>query len=244
MSRPTLAEGRKYSSGVILESWRLWEALQEEHAARRISEWRLDSDYFELEESPAIAVVIAQGASIAVDALERLAGSGASRVVRLGTTGGLQPSMSVGDVALPYAAIRGEGTSRCYLPPHVPALAALPLVEALAARLSAHCGTAIAPCIGWTTDGRWVESDAEIREFSALGVSVVDMESAALFSAAMVRSVQAASVSIVADLPILHIGSEFKGLPAGEEEWRLVLRRARAAFAALLDVLRHPESAC
>jgi nucleoside phosphorylase len=244
MSGPALAPDRTYSTGIILESWRLWEGIQDAFPARRISDWRLDSDYFELQAARPTAVVIAQGASMAVDALERLAGAKASRVVRLGTTGGLQHSQHVGQPVLPYCAVRGEGTSGYYLPPQVPAVANLSLVEDLAQELSADFAAPIHPCVGWTTDGRWTESDGEIRQFSELGMAVVDMESAALFAAAMRRRVQAASVSIIADLPILHLGAEFKGLPGGEEEWNLVVRQARIAFGAILRALEAAPHEC
>lgn len=239
MNKPGLAEGRTYFGGIIVESWRLWEGIDEDgRLGRRVSTWRLDSDYFDLAEDPGIAVVISQGSSLVADALERIAGAGATRVIRLGTTGGLQPDQAVGDLLLPYCAVRGEGTSRYYLPPDVPAVASLALVQSLASELQSRLATIIRPCVSWTTDGRWVESDDDIRLYSGLGVDAVDMETAALFAAAMARHVESASVSVIADLPVRNLGAEFKGLPTVADEWMHVVAQARVAFAAICHVLR------
>src|SRR5204862_299905 len=49
----------------------------------------------------------------------------------LGKCGGLKKRNKIGDLLLPIAAIRGEGTSNDYFPPEVPALPAFALQKAL-----------------------------------------------------------------------------------------------------------------
>ena len=49
----------------------------------------------------------------------------------LGKCGGLKKKNKLGDLILPIAAIRGEGTSNDYLPPEVPALPAFSLQKAV-----------------------------------------------------------------------------------------------------------------
>jgi AMP nucleosidase len=49
-------------------------------------------------------------------------GDHAQAVLFLGKCGGLKRKNQLGDLVLPIAAIRGEGTSNDYLPPEVPAL--------------------------------------------------------------------------------------------------------------------------
>lgn len=49
----------------------------------------------------------------------------------LGKCGGLKKKNKLGDLILPIAAIRGEGTSDDYLPPEVPALPAFSLQKAV-----------------------------------------------------------------------------------------------------------------
>jgi AMP nucleosidase len=43
-------------------------------------------------------------------------------VVMLGMCGGIEDTLEIGDFIIPSAAIRGEGTSRHYLPPEFPAI--------------------------------------------------------------------------------------------------------------------------
>jgi nucleoside phosphorylase len=238
MGQPQLKPESRYDVGVIVESWRLWESICKvlPVAPKLISVWQLDADYFELQapDGSRVAFVMAQGASIAVDALERLAGSGAKTVVRIGTTGGLQPNQHIGDVILPLVAVRDEGTSAHYLPEKVPALASTSLVDRLRTALREVVGVDVVPSMTWTTDGRWVESDADILTYSQLGVTAVDMETAAVLAAGLHRRIQVASVSVVADLPIHHVGDAYKGLPPGEAEWNTVVQQSAMVLCAVL----------
>jgi nucleoside phosphorylase len=238
MGKPQLKPDCRYDVGVIVESWRLWQSIYEvlPVTPRLVSVWQLDADYFELQtpEGQRVAFVIAQGASIAVDALERLVGAGAQTVVRVGTTGGLQLDQHVGDVILPLVAVRDEGTSSHYLPHKVPAMASTSLVDRLRIALKEVAGLDVVPSMTWTTDGRWVESDADIQAYSQLGLTAVDMETAALLVAGLYRRIQVASVSVVADLPIHHVGDAYKGLPPGEAEWCTVVRQSAIVLCAVL----------
>ncbi len=65
---------------------------------------------------------------IIVNELYRL---GARRIIRVGTSGSLQPSyIRVGSVVIPVASVRDEGTTSNYIPQGVPAVASLDFVEA------------------------------------------------------------------------------------------------------------------
>ena len=59
-------------------------------------------------------------------------------VLFLGKCGGLKKKNNIGDLILPIAAIRGEGTSNDYFPPEVPALPSFAL----------HPATAVAALVG------------------------------------------------------------------------------------------------
>lgn len=52
-------------------------------------------------------------------------------VLFLGKCGGLKRRNKLGDLILPIAAIRGEGTSNDYFPPEVPAMPAFALQKAI-----------------------------------------------------------------------------------------------------------------
>ncbi len=56
----------------------------------------------------------------------------------LGKCGGLKKKNNLGDLILPIAAIRGEGTSNDYFPPEVPALPAFNLQKAVSTTIRNH----------------------------------------------------------------------------------------------------------
>jgi len=64
-------------------------------------------------------------------AVEELIGIGADTLIRVGTSGGIQPNCKTGDVAIVNGAIRDEGTTSSYLPIEFPALADIDVVLAL-----------------------------------------------------------------------------------------------------------------
>ncbi len=64
-------------------------------------------------------------------AAEELHAIGADTFIRVGTSGGMQPGMQTGDLAVISGAIRDEGTSSHYLPMEFPAVADLDVVLAM-----------------------------------------------------------------------------------------------------------------
>jgi len=64
-------------------------------------------------------------------AIEEAIVAGADTLIRVGTSGSMQPEIHTGDLAVITGAIRDEGTSRAYLPIEFPAVANLEVVNAL-----------------------------------------------------------------------------------------------------------------
>jgi len=64
-------------------------------------------------------------------AVEELAAIGADTFIRVGTSGGMQPHLKPGSLAILTGAIRDEGTSMHYMPPEFPAIADIEVVLAL-----------------------------------------------------------------------------------------------------------------
>ena len=64
-------------------------------------------------------------------AVEELAMIGAKVFIRVGTCGGMQPFLALGDLVVVTAAVRDEGTSRQYIPLAYPAVADIDVITAL-----------------------------------------------------------------------------------------------------------------
>lgn len=72
------------------------------------------------------------GGPSAAIAVEELVKCGADTFIRIGTSGGMDLSVSGGDLVIASAAVRGEGTSKEYLPEGYPAVADFTVTTALA----------------------------------------------------------------------------------------------------------------
>src|SRR3546814_554259 len=71
------------------------------------------------------------GSSVAATIMDLLSAIKPSAVLFLGKAGGIKKKNKIGDLVLPIAAIRGEGTSNDYFPPEVPSLPAFALQKAI-----------------------------------------------------------------------------------------------------------------
>lgn len=71
------------------------------------------------------------GGPSAAIAVEELIQCGAHTLIRVGTSGGMDLSVTGGDLIIASAAVRGEGTSHEYLPPEYPATADFEVIQAL-----------------------------------------------------------------------------------------------------------------
>src|SRR5688572_22269364 len=62
------------------------------------------------------------GSSVAATVMDLLSAVAPKAALFLGKCGAIKDKVKLGDLILPIAAIRGEGTSDDYLPPEIPAL--------------------------------------------------------------------------------------------------------------------------
>ena len=127
-------------------------------------------------------------------------------VIMLGMCGGIDDILEMGDFLIPSAAIRGEGTSRHYLPREFPAIPAssvnLYCIGAVRKSVSTpRCG------IVYTTDRRLWEFDAGFVEYlRKQRILAIDMELATLFSVAYRYEVPIGSIMLVSDMPLQRRG--------------------------------------
>jgi uridine phosphorylase len=191
-------------------------------------------DTYLLDETDRTVALVADfgiGSPVAAVMLEDLVALGCRRVASIGTCGGMDQSLAVGDLVLCSGAIRDEGTSYHYLPDGEPAVPDARLTrqledELLRRREPYRHGDA------WTTDAPYRETAEEVRRHVDAGVPVVEMEAAALFAVGRVREAQVASLLVVSDVLSTLDGSwvpQFHGDVVGD--------RLELAFEVALAVL-------
>jgi len=142
------------------------------------------------------------GSAMAATIMDLLSAISPKAVLFLGKCGGLKKITQIGDIILPIAAIRGEGTSDDYMAQEVPALPSFRLQMAVSHSirkfgLDYFTGTV------YTTNRRVWEHDQEfkeyLREIRALGI---DMETATIFIVGFVNSIPHGALLLVSDSPM------------------------------------------
>ena len=127
-------------------------------------------------------------------------------VLFLGKCGGLKKKNQLGDLILPIAAIRGEGTSNDYLTAEVPALPAFSLQRAVSTAIREY-GKDYWTGTVYTTNRRVWEHDErfkkKLRNVRSMGV---DMETATIFITAFANKIPAGALLLVSDQPMIPDG--------------------------------------
>lgn len=124
----------------------------------------------------------------------------------LGKCGGLKRKNKLGDLILPIAAIRGEGTSNDYFPPEVPALPAFNLQKAVSTTVREYdldywTGTV------YTTNRRvWEHDDTFKAYLRRIRAMAIDMETATIFITGFYNKIPSGALLLVSDQPMVSSG--------------------------------------
>lgn len=127
-------------------------------------------------------------------------------VLFLGKCGGLKRRNKIGDLILPIAAIRGEGTSNDYFPPEVPAMPAFALQKAISTTIRDYqvdywTGTV------YTTNRRVWEHDEEFKAYlTRVRAYAIDMETATIFTVGFYNKIPTGALLLVSDQPMIPEG--------------------------------------
>jgi uridine phosphorylase len=164
------------------------------------------------------------GCPSAAIAVEELANIGVKGVVRVGSTGALQPHLKIGDLIITVAAMKNEGTSSFYVPMGFPAAADHFLTHALyEAALDQRPQHSSSVYLGLSVsdDAFYGETPEYIQKISSYKLLNVEMESSAIFTIAHLRGLKAAMVcavsgNLVTD-DVVYVG-ENTGLIQGWED--------------------------
>jgi AMP nucleosidase len=146
------------------------------------------------------------GSPTAATTMDLLSAISPKAVLFLGKCGGLKKINNVGDLILPIAAIRGDGTSNDYFPPEVPALPSFALQKAISTtirdyQLDYWTGTV------YTTNRRVWEHDEEFKEYlRKIRAMAIDMETATIFTTGFFNKIPTGALLLVSDQPMVPEG--------------------------------------
>lgn len=146
------------------------------------------------------------GSASAATCMDLLSAIKPKAVLFLGKCGGLKRKNEVGDLVLPIAAIRGEGTSNDYFPAEVPALPAFALQKAISTTIRDFnedywTGTV------YTTNRRVWEHDEEFKLYlKKIRAMAIDMETATIFSVGFANNIPTGALLLISDQPMTPEG--------------------------------------
>jgi AMP nucleosidase len=146
------------------------------------------------------------GSATAATIMDLLTAIMPKAVCFLGKCGGLKKRNQLGDLILPIAGIRGEGTSNDYFPPEIPALPAFALQKAISRTIREHhrdywTGTV------YTTNRRVWEHDEDFKYYlESNRIMAVDMETATIFTVGFYNQIPTGALLLVSDQPMIPEG--------------------------------------
>jgi len=174
------------------------------------------------------------GPSTAI-AVEELAKAGVKYFIRVGTTGALVRGIKRGDIMIPYAAIRQEGTTRRYVPLEYPAVAHPIVYNALihaARKLGYNYITGLV-----LTDDKFYSDLDEILPWAEYGAVALDMESSIIFTLASLKSLYAGSILVVDGNRAERTSKAYIGAKGRREHDEEILRAIRDEIRIALEAI-------
>ena len=146
------------------------------------------------------------GSATAATVMDLLSAIDPKAVLFLGKCGGIKHRAEIGDLILPIAAIRGDGTSNDYFPPEVPALPAFALQKAISTTIRDHARDYWTGTV-YTTNRRVWEHDDKFKKYlRKIRAMAVDMETATIFMTGFFNETPTGALLLVSDQPMIPEG--------------------------------------
>jgi AMP nucleosidase len=146
------------------------------------------------------------GSATAATVMDLLSAIPPQAVLFLGKCGGIKHRAELGDLILPIAAIRGEGTSNDYFPPEVPALPAFALQKAISTTIRDRARDYWTGTV-YTTNRRVWEHDEEFKKYlKKIRPMAIDMETATIFMTGFYNEIPTGALLLVSDQPMIPEG--------------------------------------
>jgi len=140
------------------------------------------------------------GCPSAAIVIEELVQLGVTKIMRVGTCGGLQPDQSMGDLIVAISSTPADATATHYVggEPHAPTADFALVHEAV--HKAKHLGKRISVGPIVSSDVFYQPDPDQARRWSERGILAVEMEAAVLFTLGALRRIQAGCMLIVSDV--------------------------------------------
>ncbi len=168
---------------------------------------------------------------------EELCRSGASRIVRVGSAGGMQDVVKTGDVVIATGAVREDGLSHKLVPATYPAIVSANVLTAMRASAqslgySCHEGLVLTSDLFYPRD----ILGSDLRLWQRAGVAAVEMECATLFVICSLCSVESGAVVAIDGNPLTQDDAAMNTYDPDKDSVRGALDRSiQIALQALID---------
>lgn len=146
------------------------------------------------------------GSATAATVMDLLSAIHPKAVLFLGKCGGIKHRAEIGDLILPIAAIRGEGTSSDYFPPEVPALPAFALQKAISTTIREAARDYWTGTVYTTNRRVWEHDEAFKNYLTKIRAMCIDMETATIFMTGFFNEIPTGALLLVSDQPMVPEG--------------------------------------
>ena len=134
---------------------------------------------------------------------EEICKSGAKKIIRVGTAGGMQKGIGAGEMVIARGAVREDGLSPNLVPLSFPAIASLPLTSSMQ-DIALKKDIEIITGILLTSDMFYPNEilGSNLPLWQKAGVKAVEMESATLFTICELREIDAGAIVVIDGNPL------------------------------------------
>jgi purine-nucleoside phosphorylase len=155
----------------------------------------------EFEGRPVSVQATGMGCPSAAIVVEELVQLGVKRLIRVGTCGGLQPDLKLGDLIVAISAVAADSTAAHLVnEPHVPTADWELVHGAVHAAKELGKPVRVGPIV--SSDLFYNPDDGQYQRWSDRGILAVEMEAAVLFTLGALRKVKAGCLLTVSDVVV------------------------------------------
>jgi 5'-methylthioadenosine phosphorylase/purine-nucleoside phosphorylase len=155
----------------------------------------------EFEGKPVSVQATGMGCPSAAIVVEELIQLGVTRLIRVGTCGGLQPDLKLGDLIVAVSAVAADSTAAHLVnEPHVPTADWELVHDAVHSAKELGKPVRVGPIV--SSDLFYNPDDGQYQRWSDRGILAVEMEAAVLFTLGALRKVKAGCLLTVSDVVV------------------------------------------